>query len=79
MPALLLRHKIADYAAWRPVFDGHGVMRGAGGSRGGRVFRSPADPNGGAPVRCYLVTGLLAMLYLVLQSAAILTALRLWS
>ena len=79
MPALLIRHKIADYAAWRPVFDGHVAMRGAGGSRGGRVFRNAADPNGGTPVRCYLVTGLLAMLYLVLQSAAILTALRLWS
>ena len=79
MPALLLRHRSPTTATWKPNFDEHGAMRRASGSRGGRVFRNAADPNGGTPMRCYLVTSLLATLYLLLQSAAILAALRLWS
>lgn len=45
MSALLIRHKVADYAIWRRVFDGHGDYRRASGSRGGRLFRNVADPN----------------------------------
>ena len=45
MPALLIRHKVADYAAWKPVFDEDGITRRANGSQGGRLFRSAADPN----------------------------------
>ena len=45
MPALLIRHKVADYASWKPIFDEQGVTRRANGSQGGRVFRSEADPN----------------------------------
>jgi heme-degrading monooxygenase HmoA len=45
MPALLIRHRVADYATWKPVFDEHGSTRAANGSRGGRVFQSSADPN----------------------------------
>ncbi len=45
MPDLLIRHKVADYAAWKPLFDGHGASRRANGCRGGRLFRNAADPN----------------------------------
>jgi heme-degrading monooxygenase HmoA len=43
MPALLVRHKVADYAAWKPVFDEDGETRRAHGSQGGRLFRNAAD------------------------------------
>ncbi len=45
MPTLLVRHKVADYATWKPVFDEHGGTRGASGCQGGRLFRNAADPN----------------------------------
>jgi hypothetical protein len=45
MPSLIIRHKVRDYASWKPVFDGHGATRKAGGSRGGRLFRNADDPN----------------------------------
>jgi heme-degrading monooxygenase HmoA len=45
MPSLLIRHKVKDYAAWKPVFDQYGTTRRANGSQGGRLFRSAADPN----------------------------------
>jgi hypothetical protein len=44
MPALLIRHKVADVAVWKPVFDDHSTTRAANGSLGGRVFRNHADP-----------------------------------
>ena len=45
MPALLVRHKVQDYATWKPIFDEHGTTRQASGSRGSRLFRSASDPN----------------------------------
>lgn len=45
MPALLIRHRVHDYAAWRPVFDGNDATRRAYGCLGGRTFRNSADPN----------------------------------
>ncbi|MDQ3694780.1 MAG: cyclase [Chloroflexota bacterium] len=45
MPAMLIRHKVTDYDAWRPVFDEHGLTRRANGSRGGRIYRGASDPN----------------------------------
>lgn len=45
MPAMLIRHKVADYGAWRPVFDEDDVSRRANGSQGGRIYRSADDPN----------------------------------
>ncbi|MBA2520757.1 MAG: cyclase [Chloroflexia bacterium] len=45
MPAMLVRHKVADYGAWRPVFDEDEVTRRANGSRGGWIFRGADDPN----------------------------------
>jgi uncharacterized protein (DUF1330 family) len=45
VPYLLVRHKVDDYAEWKPVFDEHGATRRAAGSKGGRLFRSADDPN----------------------------------
>ncbi len=45
MAYILVRHKLADYAKWKPVFDQHGATRKASGSRGGQIFRSAGDPN----------------------------------
>lgn len=44
MATLLIRHKIADFGAWKSVFDEHQGTRAANGSIGGRVFVSHADP-----------------------------------
>ncbi|MFQ5799045.1 MAG: cyclase [Bacteroidota bacterium] len=45
MPYILVRHKVADYAKWKPVFDEHGAARKASGSKGGHLFRSADNPN----------------------------------
>jgi quinol monooxygenase YgiN len=45
MPYVLVRHKIEDYARWKPVFDEHAATRRTGGSRGGLLFRNAHDPN----------------------------------
>jgi heme-degrading monooxygenase HmoA len=44
MPYILVRHKVKDYDEWRPKFDNH-EARKAGGSKGGRMFRTADDPN----------------------------------
>ena len=41
----MVRHKVADFAKWKPVFDDDASSRHANGSRGDRVFRSAADPS----------------------------------
>jgi heme-degrading monooxygenase HmoA len=45
MPSLLIRHHVADYAAWKAVFDEHELTRRANGSQGGRLFRDASDEN----------------------------------
>ena len=45
MPYLLVRHKVEDYARWKPIFDEHGTTRQAAGSKGGQLWRSAEDPN----------------------------------
>ena len=45
MPALLIRHHVADYAAWKTVFDDDAPTRRANGSQGGRLFHDASDPN----------------------------------
>jgi heme-degrading monooxygenase HmoA len=45
MAYVLVRHKVADYARWKPVFDEHAPTRRANGSRGGQLFRNAGDPN----------------------------------
>jgi heme-degrading monooxygenase HmoA len=43
VPSLLIRHRVADFAAWSAVFADQEVMRRANGSRGGRILRTDAD------------------------------------
>ena len=43
MPYALVRHKVEDYARWKPVFDDEN--REANGSMGGYLFRNAGDPN----------------------------------
>ena len=45
MPVLLIRHRVADYPAWKHVFDEQGGTRWSNGCRGGQVFRNPDDPD----------------------------------
>lgn len=45
MAYMIIRHKVADYATWKPVFDEHSAARAAGGSRGGQLYRSASNPN----------------------------------
>ena len=45
MPYLLVRHKVEDYARWRPLFDQHGATRRASGSQGGQLYRNAHNPN----------------------------------
>ena len=45
MPSLLIRHHVADYPAWKAVFDEHESTRRANGSQGERIFRDADDPH----------------------------------
>jgi hypothetical protein len=45
MPALLIRHHVADFDSWKAGFDEHGITRRANGCQGGRLFRDAADPH----------------------------------
>jgi hypothetical protein len=44
MPALLIRHRVADYPAWKQVFDEQGATRWSNGCQGVQVFRNADDP-----------------------------------
>jgi hypothetical protein len=41
----MVRHKIHDYDAWKPVYDQDAGNREAHGSKGGRLFRNANNPN----------------------------------
>ncbi len=45
MSYVIVKHKVADYARWKPIFDADGANRQAGGSKGGQLLRSADDPN----------------------------------
>lgn len=45
MPALLIRHKVTDYAIWRSAFDKQEATRRAHGCQLGLLFRNATDPN----------------------------------
>ena len=45
MGAMIVRHSVHDYGAWRPVYDAHEAARTAAGLTNGRVYRSAEDPN----------------------------------
>ena len=45
MPYVLIRHKVQDYAKWKPGFDEDGANRRGAGFKGGYVFRNADNPN----------------------------------
>jgi quinol monooxygenase YgiN len=45
MPFILVHHKVADYATWKPFFDQHAATRKASGCQGGQLFRTAHDAN----------------------------------
>ncbi len=45
MPYILVRHKVEDYARWKPIFDEHSATRRKSGSQGGQLFRNAQNPN----------------------------------
>jgi quinol monooxygenase YgiN len=45
MATIAVRHTVADFAAWKPVFDEHGAIRKEHGCTGEAVFRDAANPN----------------------------------
>ncbi len=42
---LFVRHNVADYAAWRTVYDEVDALRVSHGCTGQRVLQLPGDPN----------------------------------
>ncbi len=45
MTHVLIRHKIADFAKWKPVYDAHSPARQAAGLREEHLLRGIDDPN----------------------------------
>jgi heme-degrading monooxygenase HmoA len=45
MAYLLVHHQVADYDAWKPVFDEHDATRRASGGGDHMLFRSADNPN----------------------------------
>jgi len=45
MPAIIVRHKVKDFAAWKPFFQAHESKRAAAGLTNPRLFRSADDPS----------------------------------
>ena len=45
MPYMLIRHKVMDYAKWKPIYDQHATTRKAKGSKGAHLFRNTDNPN----------------------------------
>ncbi len=45
MSYVMVTHKVADYARWKPIFDADGANRESAGSQGGQLWRSADDPN----------------------------------
>lgn len=45
MVAVIVRHRVRDYDAWKPVFDEHGEVRRSHGALGHQIYRLSDDPN----------------------------------
>ncbi len=45
MPTIFLQHRVADYEAWRPVYDEDADRRSASGLSEIGVFRKTGDEN----------------------------------
>jgi hypothetical protein len=39
MACILIRHKVTNFAKWKPMYDAHGTARETSRSKAGRVFR----------------------------------------
>ena len=44
MVTVAVRHRVADFDAWRVVYDEHGAVRKEHGSTGATVLRDASDP-----------------------------------
>ena len=42
---VLIRHKVADFTAWKTAYDSHAGARQSAGLKEKQVLRSIADPN----------------------------------
>src|SRR5689334_2006261 len=45
MPWLLIRHRVADYGRWKPVYEAHADTRRAAGLEDVHLLRDAGDPN----------------------------------
>ena len=45
MHYLLIRHKVANFAKWKPAYDAHGSARANAGLKEERLLRNIDDPN----------------------------------
>src|SRR5207248_9522901 len=45
MNYLLIRHKVADFAKWKPAYDAHGSARANAGLKEERLLRNIDNPN----------------------------------
>jgi hypothetical protein len=45
MTYLLIRHRVADFATWKPVYDAHALARAAAGLTDVDLLRELDDPN----------------------------------
>jgi hypothetical protein len=45
MGLIIVRHKVKDFAAWKPAFESHTPAQTAAGLSNPRVFRSADDPS----------------------------------
>ncbi len=45
MAHMLIRHKVADFGKWKPVYDAHRSAREAAGLKNLHIWRSADDPS----------------------------------
>ncbi|MDB5281819.1 MAG: hypothetical protein JWO06_894, partial [Bacteroidota bacterium] len=45
MIQMTVRHKVADFKKWKPIFDQHDSVRKEFGCKSDAVFSNVADPN----------------------------------
>jgi hypothetical protein len=45
MALMMIRHKVADFAKWKPAFDDHRPARQAAGLKDLHLWRNADDPN----------------------------------
>jgi hypothetical protein len=45
MMHMLIRHKVADFAKWKPLYDAHLSARQKAGLKEEHLFRNANDPN----------------------------------